>query len=61
VRTDERMDLTKAIVAFSNLYGSHLVVLFTIQTTLTQSRLNKCGSSGNKYNETASIQIAITS
>ena len=60
MRTDERMDLTKLIVAFRHLYGGHLI-LFIIQTTHIQSRLNTCGLFGNKYNETASIQINITS
>ena len=61
MRTDEQMDMTKLIVAFRNLYGSHLVVFITKQTTLFQSRLNKHGLFGNKYSETPSIQITITS
>jgi len=61
MRTDEQMDMTKLIVAFRNLYGSHLVVFITKQTTLIQSRLNKHGLFGNKYSETPSIQITITS
>jgi hypothetical protein len=58
-RTDGPDEAT-VIVAFCNLCGSHLVVLFTIQTTLIHSRLNKCGLFGSKY-ETDCIKITITS